>query len=217
MPNLITLTTDFGLADGFVGVMRGVILNLAPHAQIVDISHGVAPQQVDQGAILLANSVPYFPEKSIHVCVVDPGVGSARKPIAIRVGETFFVAPDNGVASLAAADLATRIGATPRAYELNNPRYWLPRVSNTFHGRDIFSPTAAHLANGAALDELGTPLDSFVNLAPPQPERRADGSLAGHVIYVDRYGNLVTDITSNQVASFDPDTLVVEIGGRALR
>ncbi|HZQ11157.1 MAG TPA: SAM-dependent chlorinase/fluorinase, partial [Anaerolineae bacterium] len=176
MTKLITLTTDFGLTDGYVGTMRGVILNIAPDANIVDISHDISPQSIQEGARVLARSVPYFPERAIHVCVVDPGVGSARKPIAVAVGETMFIAPDNGVISFAVAALSARNNYPPRAFELTNPRYRLPRVSMTFHGRDIFSPAAAHLANGVPLEEIGTFLHDFVKITPPAPLVESDGS-----------------------------------------
>jgi S-adenosyl-L-methionine hydrolase (adenosine-forming) len=216
MGNLITLTTDFGWSDGFAGILHGVILNIAPHACVVDISHGVEPQNVMQAALLLADSVSYFPRASIHVSVVDPGVGSSRKALAVAVGETIFVAPDNGVASLAIAQLQSLTGSAPHAFELDNPAYWLPRVSTTFHGRDIFAPCAAHLANGIALHELGTPVESFVTLATLAPERRADGALAGQVQYIDRFGNLITNIQAEQLAAFSSTGLLVEINGHTL-
>lgn len=217
MPPLITLTTDFGLTDGFVGVLRGVILSIAPDAQIVDITHGIAPQQIQQGAFVLANSVPYFPRAAIHVCIVDPGVGSARRPIAIQVGETIFVAPDNGVISLAVAELSANETISPVAVQLDNPRYWLPRVSNTFHGRDIFAPVAAQLACGASLSELGTPVVSWTTLTTPAPDRRPDGALVGQVIYIDIYGNLVTNINPEQLDDFDTAKLCIQVGKRELR
>ena len=155
MTKLITLTTDFGLTDGFVGVMKGVILSIHPEAQCIDISHDVPRQNIQQGAFVLANSVPYFPADAIHLCVVDPGVGSARRAIAVEAGETVFVGPDNGVLSLAIGALRAKSpGAQVRAFHLNNSRYWLPRVSTTFHGRDVFSPCAAHLSHGSLWKRL---------------------------------------------------------------
>ena len=155
MNRIITLTTDFGTRDGFVGVMKGVILNINPHANIVDITHDIAPQNIEQGAFLFANAVKYFPANVIHVVVVDPGVGSARRPIAVQLGKTFFVAPDNGVLSRITDHASLPI----RVVHLTNPAYWLPRVSATFHGRDIFAPVAAHLSLGVPLDALGEPID----------------------------------------------------------
>ncbi len=217
MTNLITLTTDFGLVDGFVGVMKGVMLSINPSAQFVDITHDILPQNIQQGAFLLANSVPYFPRAAIHVCVVDPGVGSQRRAIAVQVGESTFIGPDNGVLSPAIAELATRTGATPRAYELNNPRYWLARVSTTFHGRDIFSPCAAHLSRGVPVEELGAPLEKWISLVPPAPVRRHDGALVGHVIYIDRYGNIVSDIDEQELQQLGTANIVVTIGGRRVK
>ncbi|HZQ10115.1 MAG TPA: SAM-dependent chlorinase/fluorinase [Anaerolineae bacterium] len=217
MTKLITLTTDFGLSDGYVGTMRGVILNIAPDATIVDISHDISPQNIQQGALVLAHSVPYFPERAIHVCIVDPGVGSVRKPIAVALGETIFIAPDNGVISSAVAALSTKSNLAPRAFELTNPRYRLPRVSMTFHGRDIFSPAAAHLANGVPLEEIGTPLNDFVKITPPAPKGESDGSLVGHIVYIDRFGNIATDIQESHLAAFDPARVYVTVRGHTLK
>ncbi len=217
MTNLITLTTDFGLVDGFVGVMKGVMLSINPSAQFVDITHDIPPQNIQQGAFLLANSVPYFPPAAIHLCVVDPGVGSSRRAIAVQVGETTFIAPDNGVLSFAVNALQARTGATPRAFELNNPRYWLARVSTTFHGRDVFSPSAAHLSRGVPLEELGTEVKDWITLVPPAPVQRDDGLLVGHIIYIDRYGNIVSDIDEQALQQLGTDNIVVFIGGRRIR
>lgn len=216
MPNLITLTTDFGLTDGFVGVLKGVMLSINPAAQFVDITHDLAPQNVEQGAFVLANSVPFFPCAAIHVCIVDPGVGSARRPIAVQVGATIFVAPDNGVLSLAVQTLETRGGVKARAFELNQPRYWLPRVSNTFHGRDIFAPCAAHLSQGVPLEAMGMPLAAWVTLAPSLPVRRGDGALVGRIIYIDRYGNIVSNITVKDLATFGNRAPTVELANHAI-
>ena len=218
MTNLITLTSDFGLTDGFVGVMKGVILAINPQAQCVDITHEVARQNIQQGAFLLANSVPFFPEAAIHVCVVDPGVGSTRRAIAIELGEAVFVGPDNGVLSLAIDSFQTRRPDNkPRAFHLNNPRYWLPRISATFHGRDIFSPCAAHLSRGVPLEEIGAPISDWISLTPTKPIRRKDGALVGHVTYVDRYGNIVSDITEEMLKEFGTRNIIVEVAGREIR
>ncbi|CAG0947644.1 Adenosyl-chloride synthase [Anaerolineae bacterium] len=203
MNRIITLTTDFGLSDGFVGTMKGVILGINPEATIVDITHDIAPQKIESGAFLFANAVKYFPANAIHVVVVDPGVGSARRPIAMQIGETIFVAPDNGVLSRAIqnSEIGNRKSESEiRAVYLNRPAYWLPRVSHTFHGRDIFAPVAAHLSRGIALDTLGDPLDDWVRLAPGVPTRRADGALVGKVLHIDRFGNLITNIADEMLA-----------------
>lgn len=217
MASLITLTTDFGLTDGFVGVMRGVIYSIAPDAPVIDLSHGIPPQQVYTGARLLAASVPYFPPQTVHLCVVDPGVGSARQVIAITVGETILVGPDNGVLSLAVAQLERSRAMPARAVKLDQPRYWLPRVSNTFHGRDIFAPAAAHLAQGVPLGAMGTPLDRWITLDLAEPTRRADGALVGEVVYVDRFGNLLTNLSNEHLAEFGTYDLQIEIGGEIVR
>ncbi|MGE5138447.1 MAG: S-adenosyl-l-methionine hydroxide adenosyltransferase family protein [Rudaea sp.] len=213
MTNLITLTTDFGLIDGFVGVMKGVILSINPDARIVDITHGVERQDIRQGAFLLANSLPYFPP-AIHVCVVDPGVGSSRAALAIQVGESTLIGPDNGVLSLAVEVLRAKSGAVPRAFRLTNPKFWLDPVSTTFHGRDVFSPSAAHLSRGVPLTELGSPAEDYITIAPSRPELRPDGSLVGHVIYIDRYGNIVSDIDQTMLARLGKGKPVVILGGR---
>lgn len=217
MAPLITLTTDFGWTDGFAGVLQGVILSICPAARVVDLSHGIPPRQLLSGAMVLAAGVPYFPPDSIHVCVVDPGVGSERRAIAIAAGETLFVGPDNGVLSLAVADIKRRRGGTARAYQLENPRYRLPRVSNTFHGRDIFAPAAAHLACGVALEELGAPLAEWITLARRVPSFGEDGTLVGRAVYIDRFGNVITDIADDTLPSAGTYELRIEIGGETLR
>ena len=210
MNRIITLTTDFGLNDGFVGTMKGVILGINPEATIVDITHDIAPQNIEQGAFLFANAVKYFPANTIHVVVVDPGVGSTRRPIAMQIGETILVAPDNGVLSRAILNSEFRIQNSEignrkseseiRAIYLNRSEYWLPRVSHTFHGRDIFAPVAAHLSRGIALDALGDPIDDWVRLTPGLPTRRADGALVGKVMRIDRFGNIITNIADEMLA-----------------
>jgi S-adenosylmethionine hydrolase len=212
MNRIITLTTDFGLSDGFVGAMKGVILGINPQAIIVDITHDIAPQNIAQGAFLLAHAVQYFPARAIHVVVVDPGVGSARRAIALQIGETIFAAPDNGVLSYA---LRNTQHAT-RAVHLNKSQYWLPRVSHTFHGRDIFAPVAAHLSLGVPLDALGEPIDDWVRLALPEPTQRADGAIVGAVVHVDRFGNVVTNISEEMLAAMDRARVIVSIAGRTL-
>lgn len=192
---LITLTTDFDLADSYVAAMKGVILSIASDVQIVDITHQIAPQDVRAAAWVLSTAAPYFPADTVHVVVVDPGVGSVRRPIAIQAGETRFVGPDNGVFSLvlAAADRAAVV-------HLQNRAYWRPTVSHTFHGRDIFAPVAAHLAAGAPLASLGPPIDDPVLLALARPDQSTSGALHGEIIHVDRFGNLVSNIPGGWLA-----------------
>ena len=189
---IITLMTDFGLKDGNVGVMKGVILGIAPQAQIVDLSHLIAPQNIPEAALILARSLPYFPEGAIHVVVVDPGVGTARRPMAARLGDQVVVGPDNGLVTLA-LERAEAQGQAVEFFHLNRPAYWLPEVSHVFHGRDIFSPVAAHLAAGAALEDLGEPFQNPVRIRLPQPARTGDG-WQGEIIHIDHFGNLSTNI-----------------------
>ena len=188
---LITLTTDFGLADSYVAVMKGVILGIAPQARIVDITHHIAPQNVRQAATVLQAAVPYFPPHTIHVAVVDPGVGSARRPIAVRTPQAIFIGPDNGLFSIVLTEANTENLAV---LHLDQTAYWLPTVSRTFHGRDIFSPVAAHLAAGAPFESLGTPITDPVIIAISQPSKLHDGAIHGEVVYVDGFGNLISDI-----------------------
>lgn len=192
---LITLITDFDLADSYVAVMKGVILSIAPDARIVDITHQIAPQNVREAAYVLGAAAPYFPPDTIHVVVVDPGVGSARRPIAVQSGQTRFVGPDNGVFTsvLAAAERTAVV-------HLQNPVFWRPAVSHTFHGRDIFAPVAAHLATGVPLALLGLPIDDPVLLELSQPGQSASGVLHGEIIHVDRFGNLVSNIPGSWLA-----------------
>lgn len=195
---IISLTTDFGLTNGFVGVMKGVIYGIAPDAKIVDISHLISPQDVLEGAYALWRAAPFFPRGSVHVAVVDPGVGTQRRPIGAQLGDQFFIAPDNGLLTPLILD-AERRGETVAFVHLNNPKYWLPKVSNTFHGRDIFAPTGAHLAAGVPLGELGTPITDPVRLDLPHPEKTQNGWLA-HVTVIDIFGNITTDLPAELLA-----------------
>jgi S-adenosylmethionine hydrolase len=189
---LVTLTTDFGLKDGNVGVMKGVILRFAPQAQIVDISHLITPQNVPEAALVLGRSAPYFPEGSIHVVVVDPGVGTSRRPVAARLGKQLFVGPDNGtVTSL--LEYTEKRGETATFVHLDRPEFWLPEVSHVFHGRDIFAPSAGHLAAGTPLDRLGTIIDDPVRLQLPRPERIPTG-WRGEIIHIDHFGNIASNL-----------------------
>ncbi|MEW5720071.1 MAG: SAM-dependent chlorinase/fluorinase [Chloroflexota bacterium] len=226
MNRIITLTTDFGTRDVFVGVMKGVILSINPQAIIIDITHDIAPQNIEQGAFLFANAVKYFPAPAIHVVVVDPGVGSARRPMALQLGETMFVAPDNGVLSLAIRDWRLEIRkaspisnlqSPPRAVHLSNAKYFLPRVSATFHGRDIFAPVAAHLSLGVPLDALGEPIDDWVKLSACANAARLGEEIVGRVVHIDRFGNAITNIGEELLAGMDRARVIVRVGGRALR
>ena len=183
----ITFLTDFGLQDDFVGTCHGVMKRIAPDVEIIDITHGVPPRQVLQGALTLANTVPYMPV-GVHLAVVDPGVGGARRALAMRDGEgRIYVGPDNGLLIPA----AEKLGGIAEAHELTNPDYALESVSRTFHGRDLFSPAAAHLALGVPLAELGPPIahDALARLDLPQPEVGAS-RIRATVLSIDRFGNM---------------------------
>src|SRR5436309_2240142 len=187
----ITFLTDFGLADDFVGTCHGVMKRIAPDAQIIDITHGIRPSHVLQASLMLANTLPYMPP-GVHLAVVDPGVGSARRPLALRDAEgRLYVGPDNGLL-LPAVD---RFGGVAAAHELASPEYALESVSRTFHGRDLFSPAAAHLARGVDPAELGPPLDprELVRLDLPIPEV-AHSRIRATVLYVDRFGNIALNL-----------------------
>ena len=185
---LVTLTTDFGTADGYVGTMKGVILTIAPTAHLVDISHEIAPQNLRQAAYVLYTSYPFFPPGTVHLVVVDPGVGSARRPIALRTPAGDFVAPDNGVLSYVMAREPVEA-----LVELSDPRYRLPQISQTFHGRDIFAPAAAHLAAGVPISSLGPHVSNPVTFSPPYVEITPAG-ITGEVLHADHFGNVITSI-----------------------
>jgi S-adenosylmethionine hydrolase len=210
---IIALTTDFGLEDAYVGVLKGVILGINPAASIVDLCHAVPPQDVRAAAFLLHTAWPYFPPGTIHVVVVDPGVGSQRRAIAVDVGAATFVASDNGVLSYVLAEAEEQ---RAQAVHLTNRRYWLPEISATFHGRDIFAPVAAHLSLGVPLAALGEPLPfgELVTFPLPRPERQSNGAWVGHVVHVDHFGNLVTDLEPEVIG--DPQAVVIEVGGQRI-
>lgn len=195
---LITLTTDFGTSDGYVGAMKGAIYSVAPTATVVDISHDVPPQDVTAAAFVLAQAAPYFPAETVHVAVVDPGVGTARRALAARIAlggrPCTFVGPDNGLLPLVLD------GAAPEAaVVLDRPEAWrTPHPSATFHGRDVFGPVAAHLAAGMALGAVGSPAGDLVPLHWPLPHADRDG-LRGMVLAVDRYGNCLTNLTREAI------------------
>lgn len=214
---VISLMTDFGLKDGNVGVMKGVIWKIAPEAQISDLSHLIAPQNIREAALILARSAPYFPDFSIHVVVVDPGVGTSRRPMAAQIGTQYYVGPDNGTITLL-LEQAERTGQKTRFVHLDRPKYWLPNVSYVFHGRDIFAPVAAHLARGAQLAELGTAFDDPAHLNLPQPEKTSYG-WRGEIIHVDHFGNVASNIRVEHLDEMlkTPERFVVRLGGIEIR
>lgn len=190
---IATLTTDFGNRDGFVGVMKGIILGMAPQAVLVDVSHEIAPADIRSAAWVINNSCAYFPKDTIHLVIVDPGVGSGRRAIAIRTAEHTFIGPDNGVL----CDVVSHAGAND-CFWLNKTEFWRTRVSNTFHGRDVFAPVLGHLLAGKTLEEMGEqiPYESLVRLSE-FPLNVTGPEARGAVVYVDRFGNLITNLPGN--------------------
>lgn len=186
--HIIALLTDFGYTDPFVGMMKGVILGIDPQARLIDLTHQIEPGDIVGGALALKQSLAYFPPGTVFLGVVDPGVGSGRAPVLVESGERFLVGPDNGLFYPAVE------GAEFSVWRLDNPVYHLPRVSSTFHGRDIFAPVSAHLSRGVPPKELGSSLPGLLRLELPQPEREGN-LLKGEVIQVDRFGNLLTNLT----------------------
>lgn len=209
---VITLMTDFGLKDGNVGVMKGVIAGIAPQAQVIDISHLIRPQNIFEAALILNRSAPYFPANSVHVVVVDPGVGTDRRPLAAQMGGQYYVGPDNGTITLWLERLESQ-GEESAFYHLDRPAYWLPQVSHVFHGRDIFAPVAAHLARGLPIWQLGTRFVSPARLALLRPQKTPAG-WRGEVIHIDHFGNLASNIRAEHLAGRSP--VKVSVGGVAI-
>ena len=210
---IITLMTDFGIKDGNVGVMKGVILGICPQAQISDLSHMIGAQNVREASLILSRSAPYFPKGTVHVVVVDPGVGTARRPMAAQIGDWFYIGPDNGTITLL-LERAEKEGWLCKFVQLDQTKYWLPNVSYVFHGRDIFSPVAAHLANGALLLDLGTEFTDPVRLQFPQPQR-IDNGWRGEIIHIDHFGNIASNIRVENLgdAIQNKDKIIVKMNG----
>lgn len=209
MTPIITIMTDFGLRDGYVAAMKGVILRIVPDVTIVDVTHLIAPQDIRHGAIAFGNSAIFYPDGAIHICVVDPGVGTARRPMAARFGSQIYVGPDNGLIT-AVYSWSQRQGWPMEFYHLDQPQYWLKEISNVFHGRDIFAPVAAHLATGLPLDSVGSRIHDPVLLPWPSVERTPNG-LRGEIIYLDHFGNIGTNIYIADLESLGK--VSVRIGG----
>ena len=186
--SIVTFTTDFGFSDGYVGAMKGVVLSLSPTATLVDITHGIGAQDVVGGAMALAQAAPLFPPGTIHVAVVDPGVGGQRADVAVEAGGFFFVGPDNGLLSLAAPP-------PRRVHRIEAASFRREPISPTFHGRDVFAPTAGRLAAGAPVSSAGPPLPALVELEPPLVRRLGD-RVEGTVTHVDSFGNLITSLAA---------------------
>lgn len=212
MSSVITLTTDFGLNDAYVSAMKGVILGINPEAKLVDICHTIKPQNILQAAFVLSTAYEYFPEGTIHLVVVDPGVGTDRKAIILKTPQAYFIAPDNGVLSYVIRDLNNKSAVNNvlqkqvefssglEAVVITRSEFWRSPVSSTFHGRDIFAPVTAHLSLGLPFSEFGEKITSLTVLPYPRPYKKPDGSLVGHIIHIDNFGNLITDIKSSDLS-----------------
>lgn len=186
---VIALLSDFGTTDGYAGIMHGVILRINPSAVVVDVCHDIPPQDIHAAAFVLSTVYPYFPADTIHVIVVDPGVGSERRALAVRTPRGIFVAPDNGVLSYVFAR-----EPIDEIVHLTNAQYWLSPLSDTFHGRDLFAPVAAHLSLGVPLSKLGLAIQDPVRFPVPKAIVQQDGTICGQVLHIDRFGNLITNI-----------------------
>jgi len=211
---IITLLTDFGWGDGHIGAMKGVILHINPDCCIIDLAHLCTPHDVMGAAFVLGQTYAFYPPGTIHVVVVDPGVGGKRKPLVVKAGDYLFVGPDNGCFTL-----VLKQEQSVQAYELVEKRFRLPRVSQTFHGRDIFAPAAAYLSRHVAPAEMGTAVDiaDLTRLAIPEPVLNEE-SLLGEVIRVDSFGNLITNISQKDLGEFAPDGLIeIEIKGERIK
>lgn len=207
---MITLLTDFGVRDAYAGVMKGVIATINPRAHTVDLSHDVAAQDVHEAAWLLRGAYRFFPAGTVHVVVVDPGVGSERRGIAVEAGGWWFVGPDNGALS-AALELSGR-----QAVELRNSAYWLREVSRTFHGRDVFAPVAAHLSAGAPFEALGPAIGDALMLAAPRPSVEAT-HITAHVVHIDGFGNAITDLDDATFGRWaGRQAVAIAAGGRTM-
>jgi hypothetical protein len=210
---LIVVLTDFGWKDGYAGILKGVIWNIAPGVEVADLTNDIAPQDIRQGALTLGRAAPYFPIGTIFLVVVDPGVGTKRRSIAAHIGDYFYVAPDNGLITLPLRD-ASRKGQPVEVVNLNRPQFWLPVVSNVFHGRDIFAPVAAHLANGVPLVDLGDRILDPVRLNIPVPVRIQHG-WRGEIIHIDSFGNLATNLGGEHLQG--RGQIVVQVGQEQIR
>ncbi len=205
---LITLLTDFGTRDHYVAAMKGVILAINPLARIVDISHHIAPFQILEAAYTLSQAWHNFPDGTIHVAVVDPGVGSSRRPIVVRAGGHLFIGPDNGIFSLVLDSLGEYA-----ASEITNPRYTAPNPGSTFHGRDIFAPIAAHVSTGVVYSEAGAPINDVRFLKSLRPLEISPLHWAGIVLHIDRFGNLITNFPSDKFPVKSDKSYVLLVGG----
>lgn len=230
MSSIITLTTDFGYDDAYVAAVKGAILSINPEANIIDINHSIKPQNILQAAFILSVAYRYFPKQTIHMALVDPGVGSERQGIILKTPSAIFVAPDNGILSYVIDDLFSveSRSLTEQTHDLKeivfkkgleaaaitDPRFWRHPVSPTFHGRDVFAPVAAGLSLGISPYEFGEKINSLHILPVPKPSLDSEGNLIGEVLHVDRFGTLITNIRSNDLPGKD---VVIEVAGYCIQ
>jgi S-adenosylmethionine hydrolase len=230
MSFIITLTTDFGYDDAYVAAVKGAILSINPEANIIDINHSIKPQDILQAAFILSVAYRYFPKQTVHMAIVDPGVGSERRGIILKTPSAIFVAPDNGILSYIIDDLFSveSRSLTEQSHDLKeivfkkgleaaaitDPRFWRHPVSSTFHGRDIFAPVAAGLSLGISPYEFGEKINSLHILPIPKPSLDPEGNLVGRVLHIDRFGNLITNIKSDDLPGKD---IVIEIAGHCIQ
>jgi S-adenosylmethionine hydrolase len=203
---ILTLTTDFGLSDHYVGAMKGVILSICPQAQIVDISHEVAAFATDEGAYIVSQAYRCFPERTVHMVVIDPGVGSARRPILAEAAGQFFVAPDNGVLSIIYSHEKHKVRL------ISNEAYFRQPVSRTFHGRDIFAPVAAHLAIGVPPARFGKMIHDYLRPEFEKPQPTGNGNWSGRILKIDRFGNLITNFQEREFQALQEKSFSLTVG-----
>jgi S-adenosylmethionine hydrolase len=224
MGAIITLTTDFGLADGYVAAMKGVVLGINPEAKLVDICHSIKPQNVFEAAFILSTVYEFFPQRTIHLVVVDPGVGTERRAIILRTPAADFVAPDNGVLSYVIQQYSAKpvevnqrleLGPGLEAVAITKSQFWRSPVSTTFHGRDIFAPVAAHLSLGSTPADFGEAITSLMVLSLPHPYQAPDGALVGHIRHIDNFGNLITSIKGSDLPQ-KAQTITVEVSNQII-
>jgi len=209
---IITLTTDFGRSDPYVAMMKGVILSINPDAKIIDITHQIPAGSIQEGGSIIKDSYKYFPSATVHIGVVDPGVGGKRRPIVVLVDNYFFIGPDNGLFST-----IIESQRHPDVIHLNETKYWMPNISSTFHGRDVFAPVAAHLSLGLNPFLMGEKIDNPTHIASPHPHKN-NSDLVGEIIRVDHFGNLITNITREHLSQFPMSKgLIIKVGSLTLK
>ncbi|HEY1340130.1 MAG TPA: SAM-dependent chlorinase/fluorinase [Bryobacteraceae bacterium] len=203
---ILTLTTDFGLSDHYVGAMKGVILSICPDATIVDITHEVSPYEIGEGAFAIAQAWSCFPQKTVHVVVVDPGVGTSRRAILVEAAGHYFIAPDNGVLAPIYSEEKSKVR------QISNDRYFRKPVSRTFHGRDIFAPVGAHIAAGVPPARIGKLIEDYLKPLPDKPQRSGKRTWNGRVVKIDRFGNIVTNFRAADFPDLDRRNFSLAIG-----